>query len=75
MDAVSASHQVNRFSAFREMENIGATLVTSEQVILQTLSDAKHPKAKVKDRIFLNMSSEKFSFDLDLSSNLPSNCL
>ena len=30
------------------MENIGATLVTSEQVILQTLSDAKHPKESVK---------------------------
>ena len=32
MDAVSASSDVNRFSAFREMEHIGCRLVTSEQV-------------------------------------------
>jgi len=53
VDGVSASHQVNRFSAFREMENIGATLVTSEQVILQTLSDAKHPKFKPAQQLLI----------------------
>ena len=32
VDGCSSNHLVNRFSAFREMENIGARLATSEQV-------------------------------------------
>ena len=41
------------------MESIGATLVTSEQVILQTLSDAKHPKEPVEVQDF-NIRVDKF---------------
>merc|ERR1711973_1159 len=54
MDAVSASSDVNRFSAFREMEHIGCRLVTSEQVIIQTLSDAKHPKFKPAQKLLVD---------------------
>ena len=37
VDAVSASHQVNRFAAFRQMEKWGANLITSEQMMMQTM--------------------------------------
>jgi len=53
IDAVSSGNQVNRFSAFRQMEKIGANLVTSEQVILQTMANAKHPKFKSAQKILI----------------------
>merc|ERR1711953_439252 len=53
VDAVSSAHQMNRFSAFRYMEKIGANLITSEQLILQTLANAKHPKFKQAQKILI----------------------
>jgi hypothetical protein len=58
IDAVSSAHQVNRFAAFRYMEKIGANLITSEQLILQTMGNAKNPKFKKAQKILIKSPFE-----------------
>ena len=58
VDGISSRNPVDRMFAFKQMENAGAMLTTSECVLLALMRDAKHPKFREVQKLLMDVSPD-----------------